>query len=74
MSTYLPDILSSMPDKKRKAVGLFIRLSDEEKDALQTAADQDERPLADWVRLVARQKLRERGLFPGPEKKAKKKQ
>lgn len=74
MSAYLTDILSSMPDKKLKAVGLFIRLTDEEKEAMQTAADQDERPLADWVRLLARQELRARGLFSGPAKKAKKKQ
>jgi uncharacterized protein (DUF1778 family) len=55
--------------KPQKSVGVFIRLTDEEKEAMQTAADEDERTLSDWMRIAARHKVRELGFLPMLEKK-----
>jgi uncharacterized protein (DUF1778 family) len=67
-----------MSTKKIKNEGVYIRLNPEEKEAMEIAASQDERTLADWVRRLARHKARELGLLSelafGPEKKPKKKQ
>jgi 4-alpha-glucanotransferase len=71
---YIADIINPMPTRKRKDEGVFIRLSAVEKEAIQTAANHDERTLADWLRRLARHKLRELGLLSEPEKKPKKKE
>ncbi|MBV9939954.1 MAG: hypothetical protein JO150_15725 [Acidobacteriaceae bacterium] len=56
-----------MADKNRKEEGIFIRLSTEEKQALQRAAERHERKVADYARVVFRERLRELGLLPNIE-------
>lgn len=59
--------LDFMADKNRKEEGIFIRLSADEKKALQRAAELEERKVADYARVVFRQRLRELGLLPDLE-------
>ena len=59
--------LDCMAETHRKEEGIFIRLTAEEKKALQIAADREDRKLADFVRVVFRKKLRELGLLPDVE-------
>jgi hypothetical protein len=59
-----------MPDPKEDSI--FIRVSKKEKAAFGRGAASDERPLSDWLRALARKRLRELGLLPAkktPEKK-----
>jgi hypothetical protein len=68
---YIADIIGPMPAKKQKELGVYIRLNPAEKEAVHIAAKREERTLADWVRLAARQKLRELGLLPDIEEELK---
>jgi hypothetical protein len=72
-SLYITDIIYPMPNKKQKEQGVYIRLEPAEREALQSAAKQHDRTLADWVRRATRQKLRRMGFLPMPEKKLVKK-
>jgi hypothetical protein len=68
------DMIELMPAKNRKDDGIFIRLTPKEKKALQAAANQDERTIADWTRRLFRQRFRELGLLPEEDKPKTKEQ
>lgn len=56
----------------RTGTGVFLRMTTEEKEVLETVASRSNRSLADWLRQLARDEVRERGLLSGPEKKSRK--
>jgi hypothetical protein len=53
--------------ERLKNNGIFIRLSQREKGALQRAANKQDRTIADWARLAFRKELREQGFLAESE-------
>jgi len=66
------NIIGVMATKKIRNEGVYIRLTTEEREAMETLANHDERTLADWFRRLARHAARESGLLSGPDKKPRK--
>lgn len=50
-----------MTPRKPRTVTLTVRMTEEEMRAIRAAADREDRPLAQWVRLVLRQVVRAAG-------------
>lgn len=63
-----------MAAKRKKAKGEYLvaRVTVEMKRAMEQAAEDDDRALADYLRLVVRDHLRERGYLKSPAKSRKK--
>jgi len=53
-----------MAEPKTKDDQLMIRISSEEKKALKSAANIEDRTASDWVRALVRSRLRELGFLP----------
>jgi hypothetical protein len=57
-----------MPSKDQvRAVAISVRTFAEVKVAVEKAAEQDGRPLSQWVERLLILHLRERGFLPGPD-------
>jgi hypothetical protein len=70
--SYVVDNIGSMAELKKEAI--LLMAGAKEKQLFKKGAERDERGLSDWIRWLARRRLRELGLLTDPDvEKPKKK-